>query len=306
MNENLKIILQKEKLENLLPLFTSQNITDSCLTDLGDDCLVELGVEKIGDRMRLLAAFRDVSEQLASGGSFMLMIVGGTLPHDSLLAGQNVDSFMMGKYPILLPEWQRVKVWGGAKGYELKSGEAEGGMAPIVNVSWYDALKFCNAKSEKLGLTPCYSIGGKIYRSDALRGDRADEVSWDKKANGYRLPMEAEWEWAARSGVCKMEEVFSNRQQVNAAMGLLNHFPNNAVPINGNSKVELLESYELPNNLWEWCWDLAEEEFRSHRRIRGGCWNFTLSGGLEKLRMSRSPDSLNDVVGFRIARNCEQ
>jgi len=100
-------------------------------------------------------------------------------------------------------------------------------MAPIVNVSWYDALKFCNAKSEKLGLTPCYSIGGKIYRSDALRGDRADEVSWDKKANGYRLPMEAEWEWAARSGVCKMEEVFSNRQQVNAAMGLLNHFPNN-------------------------------------------------------------------------------
>ena len=104
MNENLKIILQKEKLENLLPLFTTQNITDSCLPALGDDCPVELGVEKIGDRMRLLAAFRDVSEQLASGGSFMLTIVGGTLPHDSLLAGQNVDSFVMGKYPILLPE----------------------------------------------------------------------------------------------------------------------------------------------------------------------------------------------------------
>lgn len=49
MNSNLKMILQKEKLENLLPLFTSQNITDSCLTDLTDDCLVELGVEKMGE-----------------------------------------------------------------------------------------------------------------------------------------------------------------------------------------------------------------------------------------------------------------
>ena len=178
MNTNLKIILQKEKLENLLPLFTSQNITDSCLPDLGDDCLVELGVDKIGDRMRLLAAFRDVSNQMASGGSFMIRIVGGTLPHDSLLAGQSVDAFLIGKYPILLPEWQRVKVWGAARGYELKSGEAEGALDPIVNVSWYDALKFCNAKSEKLGLSPCYSMGGKIYRSDALKGDPSDEVSW--------------------------------------------------------------------------------------------------------------------------------
>jgi len=149
-------------------------------------------------------------------------------------------------------------------------------------------------------------MGGKIYRSDALKGDRPDEVSWDKKANGYRLPTEAEWEWAARSGVCKVDEVFSNRQQVNAATGLLNHFPNKAVPIDETNRVELLESYELPNNLWEWCWDLAEEQFRSQRRIRGGCWNFTLSVGLEKLRVSRSPDSLNDVVGFRIVRNQEE
>jgi len=306
MDKNLKIILQKEKLENLLPLFTNQNITDSCLPDLTDDCLVDLGIEKMGDRQRLLSEFRNVSDQLAPGGSFMLTIVGGTLPHDSLLAGQTVSTFRIAKYPVMLAEWERVNVWGGAEGYVLKSGEAEGGMAPIVNVSWYDALKFCNAKSEELGLTPCYSIGGKIYRSDALRGDQADEVSWDIKANGYRLPMEAEWEWAARSGVCKMEETFSNRQQLNAAMGLENGSSNDDSQNHDNSRVEHLESYELPNNLWEWCWDLAEENFISHRRIRGGCWNYGMNGGLDKLRVSRSPDSLNDVVGFRIARNCEQ
>ena len=311
MNMNLQVILQKEKLENLLPLFTNQNMTDSCLPDLTDECLEDLGIEKMGDRQRLLSEFRHVSEQLAPGGSFMLTIVGGNCPHDSLLAGQTVSTFLIAKYPVMLAEWERIKVWEGAcqSGgvcYEFKSGEAEGCQAPVVRVSWYDALKFCNAKSEELGLTPCYSMGGRIYRSDALNGDRLDEVNWDIKANGYRLPMEAEWEWAARSGVCKMEETFSNRQILNAAMGLENGIPNHNGRNHDNNRVEQLESYELPNNLWEWCWDLAEENFISHRRIRGGCWNYGMNGGLDKLRVSRGPDSLNDVVGFRIARNCEQ
>ncbi len=113
MDKNLKIILQKEKLENLLPLFTNQNITDSCLPDLNDECLVDLGIEKMGDRQRLLSEFRHVSEQLAPGGSFMLTIVGGNCPHDSLLAGQTVSTFLIAKYPVMLAEWERVKVWGG-------------------------------------------------------------------------------------------------------------------------------------------------------------------------------------------------
>ena len=136
--------------------------------------------------------------------------------------------------------------------------------------------------------------------------DPSDKVSWDLKANGYRLPMEKEWEWAARSGVCKMEESFSNKQQLNAAMGLKNGFSNDDGQNHDNDGVERFKSYVLPNNLWEWCFDLVEENFISHRRIRGGCWNYGKNGGLDKLRVSRSPDSLNDVVGFRIARNYEQ
>ena len=106
MDKNLKIILQKEKLENLLPLFTNQNITDSCLPDLNDECLVDLGIEKMGDRQRLLSAFRHVSEQFAYGGSFMVKIVGGTLPYDSMMTGQKVDAFLIAKYPVMLAEWE--------------------------------------------------------------------------------------------------------------------------------------------------------------------------------------------------------
>jgi formylglycine-generating enzyme required for sulfatase activity len=118
--------------------------------------------------------------------------------------------------------------------------------------------------------------------------------------------MEKEWEWAARSGVCKMEESFSNKQQLNAAMGLKNGSPIYDSQNHDNDGVEKFESYVLPNSLWEWCFDLADENFTSHRRIRGGCWNYGMNGGLDKLRVSRSPYSLNDVVGFRIARNYDQ
>jgi len=157
MDKNLKMILQKEKLENLLPLFTNQNITDSCLPDLDNDCLVDLGIEKMGDRKRLLHEFHFVSEQLATGGSFMITIVGGTLPDDSMLAGQKVDTFQIAKYPVMVAEWERVIIWGTAHGYEFKSAQALGSGALIVMLSWFDALKWSNAKSEQLGLTPCFS-----------------------------------------------------------------------------------------------------------------------------------------------------
>lgn len=100
------------------------------------------------------------------------------------------------------------------------------------------------------------------------------------------------------------EETFSNRQQLNASIGLENGSPSHDSQ-NHDKRGEQFDNYILPNNLWEWCFDLAEENFISHRRIRGGCWNYGMNGGIDKLRVSRSPDSLNDVVGFRIARNCK-
>ena len=300
MIQNLKVILKKENLENLLPLFRKHEITDSCLDKLCDQCLIDMGVEKLGDRKRLLLAFLHVSAEEAPGGTYLLDIVGGSLPHDSLLAGQKVSSFRIGKYPIMLEEWQMVKNWVLGNGYELETGEAEGCHSPVVMVSWYEALRWCNAKSELLNLSPCYKLRGETYRSDDLEKDRSSEVSWDMQSNGYRLPTEAEWEWAARSGVCALKETLPQKEISHVSGNLENELAAK-LPVDATA-VNLLENYGPPPNVWEWCWDLAEEEYASHRRIRGGCWNQTLNPGLEKVRVSRRPESHNDVVGFRLAR----
>ena len=302
MYQNLKVILKKAKLQKLLPLFTNQNVSDSYLQDLCDSCLIKLGVEKMGDRKQLLSAFSHISDENASGGSFMVGIGGGMLPHDSLLAGRSVAPFLISKHPVMLAEWERVKFWSFGNEYEFNSGEASGCSGQIVMVSWYDALKWCNAKSESLGLTPCYNIEGKIYRSDTFEGGHSHDVSWNRKANGWRLPTEAEWEWAARSHLCGVDNVFIERHRLNAANAMQNDLPNNPTPKEFNRK-EDREAYELPNTLWEWCWDLEGQGTSGFHCIRGGCWNYEASEGIEKLRVSRSPDTLNEVVGFRLARN---
>ena len=242
-----------------------------------------------------------------TSSSDMVTVQGGTLPTGSELAGQTVSTFEIGRYELTWGEWKAVRDWAliNNKGYDLAgvgdtfpSGSANN--FPVINVTWYDAVKWCNARSEKEGKTPVYLVNGAVYRSGEYGFYGSRVVTQKAGANGYRLPSEAEWEWAARGGVSSKGYTYSGSNDLNAIAWTWGNSSNETKPV-GTKAANELGIYDMSGNVWEWCWDVYDPY--SYRRIRGGglrsdAYDATVSFN----DYEPSPANRSYSDGFRLAR----
>jgi formylglycine-generating enzyme required for sulfatase activity len=165
--------------------------------------------------------------------------------------------------------------------------EPAGDRLPAHTVSWTDAVRFCNALSEHTGLTPVYRI--------AADGEQVDRVA---SADGYRLPTEAEWEYACRAGTTgprygPLEEIAWYRENSGGRSQQVGTLAANPWGL-----------CDMLGNVWEWCWEQYDPDvYGSYRVLRGGGWFDEHWSCRASVRRRSHPALQLDDVGFRLARS---
>lgn len=172
---------------------------------------------------------------------------------------------------------------------------------PVECITWYDAIRFCNQRSIVDGLRPCYSIDGEA-------------VECDFGASGYRLPTEAEWEYAARGGKYSQHFLYAGSDNLDEVAWYAKNSRRTTHP-KGGKKPNELGLYDMCGNVFEWCWDFYgkydkpyEENPRGPQKgkdriVRGNCWvNGASVSNLER-RVARGPYTCNHHLGVRLVRS---
>ncbi|MFC1561009.1 SUMF1/EgtB/PvdO family nonheme iron enzyme [Candidatus Latescibacterota bacterium] len=171
---------------------------------------------------------------------------------------------------------------------------------PVEMVDWYDAVKFCNRLSDRVGLEQCY-----------------DESTWecDFSKTGFRLPTEAEWEYACRAGTTTKYYTGDTESDLARAGWYSGNSGSKAHPV-GQKESNAWGLYDMHGNIWEWCHDWYDSEYYTksptnnptgiqsglYRVNRGGRWDYSAGGCRSAMRAGHDPNLKHNTLGFRIVR----
>lgn len=265
------------------------------------------------------------------GGTFQMGdVMGDQEQTDETVHSVTVKDFYMSKHEVTFDEFDAFCT---ATSRDKPSDQSWGrGKRPVINVDWYDAIEYCNWRSEKEGLEKVYDIEKRLLDPNNQNKADADSKRWYVQVNwnakGYRLPTEAEWEYAAREGGRKvrfgngkdiaspLEMNFAAQEDYKKPYSIAGEYRGNTLPV-GSFKANSLGLYDMSGNVWEWCSDWYSSDYYAgsanssnpkgatagtYRVLRGGGWGAAPRLCRAAYRTYYAPTFRGNTIGFRLAR----
>lgn len=243
-----------------------------------------------------------------------VLVEGGTFHNGT--SDVTISSFYIDKYELTQAGYQAVM------GSNPSSGYGVGDSYPVYSVSWFNAIEYCNRRSMQEGLNPCYSYGTYGTDPDAWpsgwnsNGENHINVSCNWTANGYRLPTEMEWQFAARGGNQSHNYTYSGSNDLNAVGWYWENWGSTKYSTHtvGALAANELGIYDMSGNVWEWVWDIygiypGDAQTDPHgatsgssRVRRGGSWGFYADYCTVSHRGNVSATATSTNIGFRCLR----
>jgi formylglycine-generating enzyme required for sulfatase activity len=224
-----------------------------------------------------------------------------------------LNTFYIGKYLVTQAEYSQYMP---SPNWDYGLGDNY----PAYYVSWYAILKYCNLRSMAEGLTPCYTISGSTNPDNWGEVPTSRNSTWDAaicnwNANGYRLPTEAEWEYAARAATNNPDYLYSGSDDISTVAWYWSNSGSSTHPV-GTKAPNGIGTYDMSGNVWEWCWDWYSSSYYSSspqndprgpesgskRVLRGGSWSYYATVCRVAFRGSLDPCHSYIVNGFRLCR----